>query len=142
MIELGIDQWDETYPNRKVILNDLKSGNYYIGIINKEIVAGIKIDTNQDPSYLTINWIDKSNHFMVVHRLCSKSTMWNKGIGKKMMHFAQNLAIKKGFNSIRLDTYINNPKAIQFYKKMGYQQLGYIHLKPNKDIYYCFEKVF
>ena len=42
---------------------------------------------------------------------------------------------------MRLDTYINNPKAIKFYKRLGYNQLGHIHLKADKDIYYCFEKV-
>ena len=26
--------------------------------------------------------------------------------------------------------------------RLGYQQLGHINLKPDKDIYYCFEKVF
>jgi ribosomal protein S18 acetylase RimI-like enzyme len=42
---------------------------------------------------------------------------------------------------MRLDTYINNPKAIAFYKRIGYNQLGDIKLKLEKDIYYCFEKI-
>ena len=28
------------------------------------------------------------------------------------------------------------------HKRLGYQQLGHINLKPDEDIYYCFEKVF
>lgn len=142
MIKLGIDQWDETYPNREIIQQDLLIGDYYVGIIENEIVAGIKIDTVQDPTYLTINWADKTNNFMVVHRLCSKTKVWSQGIGKKMMDFAESLAKKNNCVSMRLDTYINNPKAIAFYKRIGYNQLGDIKLKPHKDIYYCFEKVF
>ena len=142
MIKLGIDQWDETYPNRKVIQKDLEIGDYYVGVLEDEIVAGIKIDRKQDPTYLIIDWEDKSNKFMVVHRLCSKTSVWNKGVGRKMMTFAEELAAEKGCISIRLDTYINNPKAIAFYKHIGYQQLGHIKLKPHKDIYYCFEKIF
>ena len=58
------------------------------------------------------------------------------------MEFAENIAAESGCDSFRLDTYSNNPKAMEFYKKLGYQQLGHINLKPDKDIYYCFEKVF
>ena len=142
MLSLGIDQWDESYPNRTIIEQDLKEGCYYIAIIENEIVAGMRVDNIQDPTYLDINWRDKTNNFMVVHRLGSKTKVWNKGIGKQMMDFAENIAIESGCSSFRLDTYSHNPKAMEFYKKIGYQQLGHINLKPDKDIYYCFEKVF
>ena len=141
MIALGIDQWDESYPNRQVIEKDLEIGDYYVVIINNEIVSGIKINTKQDPTYLTIDCQDKTNNFMVVHRLCAKTSVWSKGVGKQMMEFAENLALKNKHISMRLDTYINNPKAIAFYKRIGYKQLGHINLKPHKDIYYCFEKM-
>ena len=141
MIDLGIDQWDESYPNRNIIRNDLREQNYYVAILDQEIVAGIKIDQAQDPSYLEMDWHDKSNNFVVVHRLCSKTKVWNKGIGKKMMEFAELVAKERGCSSIRLDTYINNPKAIAFHQKIGYNKLGSINLKPDKDIYYCFEKI-
>lgn len=141
MIDLGIDQWDESYPNRMIIQNDLEEQNYYVAILDKEIVAGIKIDQIQDPTYLDINWQDKSNKFIVVHRLCSKTKVWNNGIGKKMMEFAESVALELDCTSIRLDTYVNNPKAMAFYERIGYNKLGYINLKPDKNIYYCFEKI-
>lgn len=142
MLALGIDQWDESYPNRAIIEQDLKDACYYIGVLEGEIVAGMRVDKIQDPTYLRIDWKDKTNNFMVVHRLGSKTNVWNKGIGKQMMEFAEKLAKEKGCSSFRLDTYSHNPKAIAFYKKRGYSQLGHINLKPDKDIYYCFEKLF
>lgn len=141
MIKLGIDQWDSTYPNISIIRNDILEENFYVGIIKDEIVAGIKIDQKQDPTYLTINWKDKSNKFIVVHRLCSSPSVWSKGVGSQMMIFAEKLAANMNCSSIRLDTYINNPKAIMFYEKLQYKKLGSINLKPNKDVYYCFEKI-
>jgi ribosomal protein S18 acetylase RimI-like enzyme len=141
MIDLGIDQWDESYPNRKIIQNDLEEQNYYVAILDEEIIAGIKIDQVQDPTYLNINWKDKRNKFIVVHRLCSKTKVWGKGVGKKMMEYAENIAVNLGCTSIRLDTYVNNPKAMAFYEHIGYTKLGPINLKPEKDIYFCFEKI-
>ena len=64
MLALGIDEWDESYPNRTIIEQDLKEGCYYIGIIDNEIVAGMRVDNIQDPTYLNINWADKSNNFI------------------------------------------------------------------------------
>ena len=50
------------------------------------------------------------------------------------MKFAENLVIEKNLKSIRLDTYSNNPQAINFYKKLGYKQLGTINLNPIKAL--------
>ena len=53
----------------------------------------------------------------------------------------ENMVIEKGLKSIRLDTYSGNPKAMEFYRRLGYRELGSINLKPNKNEYYCFEKI-
>ena len=57
------------------------------------------------------------------------------------MLFTENLVIEEGLKSIRLDTYAGNPKAMEFYRRLGYTELGTIDLKPNKEKYYCFEKI-
>ena len=141
MIRNGIDQWDSSYPNSKIITSDLLAGTYYVVEIKNEIIGGINIDQNQDKTYLSINWKDASNSFLVVHRLAVKEEFWNKKIGKYLMLFTEKLVKQKGLKSIRLDTYSGNPKAINFYKRLGYSELGSIYLKPNKNEYYCFEKI-
>jgi len=140
MLLSGNNQWDETYPNSEIILKDINNETYYIAIKNKEIVAGINIDKNQDKKYIPIDWKDKSNNFLVVHRLGIKHKYWSGGIGKQLMLFVESLALEQGCNSIRLDTYSQNESATQFYLKIGYNKLGSINLKPKKDVYYCFEK--
>jgi ribosomal protein S18 acetylase RimI-like enzyme len=141
MIANGIDQWDESYPNAEVIMEDLIAQTYFVAIENNIIIAGINIDQNQDDTYLALDWKDKKNQFLVVHRLAVKVEFWNDGIGKSLMLFTENLVTEKGLNSIRLDTYSGNPKAMEFYRRLGYSELGTIDLKPNKDKYHCFEKI-
>ena len=141
MFENGIDQWDDTYPNANIISEDLNVGTYYVVEIDKIIIGGVNIDRNQDETYLEIDWEDKSDSFLVVHRLGVKKDFWNKKIGKCLMLFAESLVLEKGLNSIRLDTYSGNPKAIEFYRRLEYRELGTIDLKPNKDQYHCFEKI-
>ena len=141
MIKNGIDQWDATYPNSEVIMQDIKAKTYFVAEENSVIIGGINIDQNQDDTYLEIDWEDKSDSFLVVHRLGVKEEFWEKKIGKKLMIFAENLVIEKGLKSIRLDTYSGNPKAMEFYRRLGYRELGTINLKPDKNEYYCFEKI-
>ena len=141
MIANGIDQWDLTYPNTDVIMQDLIAQTYFVAIENKIIIGGINIDQHQDKTYLDIDWEDKSDSFLVVHRLAVKEEFWNKKIGKRLMLFTEKLVLEKGLRSIRLDTYSGNPKAMEFYKRLNYKELGAIDLKPNKNEYYCFEKI-
>jgi GNAT superfamily N-acetyltransferase len=141
MLKNGIDQWDSSYPNVDVILADLKARTYFVAEENGEIIGGVNIDKNQDTTYLALDWEDKSDSFLVVHRLGVKEEFWNKKIGKDLMLFTEKLVIEKGMKSIRLDTYSGNPKAMEFYRRLGYRELGTIDLKPNKDKYFCFEKI-
>jgi ribosomal protein S18 acetylase RimI-like enzyme len=73
--------------------------------------------------------------------LAVKEEYWNKKIGKELMLFTEELVIERGLKSIRLDTYSGNPKAMEFYRRLAYSELGTINLKPNKNEYYCFEKI-
>tara|TARA_Y100000813_G_scaffold144732_1_gene105596 strand:+ start:495 stop:992 length:498 start_codon:yes stop_codon:yes gene_type:complete len=141
MQKANIDQWDSTYPNRKIISEDIRNKTFYIFLINDEIIGGINIDKIQDKTYLDIEWKDKGNKFLVVHRLAVRQEFWKKGIGNKLMIFAESLVKEKKLNSIRLDTYSSNPIAINFYLNLGYIKKGEIFLKPNKNEYYCFEKL-
>lgn len=141
MLENGIDQWDDTYPNSNIISEDLNFGTYYVAEIDGIIIGGVNIDKNQDDTYLALDWEDKSDSFLVVHRLGVKEEFWNKKIGKYLMLFTEKLVIEKELKSIRLDTYSGNPKAMEFYRRLGYAELGTIDLKLDKDKYNCFEKI-
>ena len=94
MIEAGIDQWDDTYPNSEVIYEDIKNSTYYVKTMNNKIVGGVNIDQLQDKEYLDIKWEDQENLFLVVHRLAVSKEFWSKGIGKKLMTFTE-LLVKK-----------------------------------------------
>ena len=141
MIKNGIDQWDHTYPNQEIILEDISRQTYFIYTMDKEIIGGVTIDNNQSPEYLEMDWQDKTDSFLCVHRLAIREDAWGKGIGRELMDFAEDLVLSERLLSIRLDTYSGNPQAMEFYKRLGYNQLGYIHLKPGKNEYYCFEKI-
>ena len=75
MLNSNIDQWDSSYPNKEIIKKDLKAKTYYVAEIANEIVGGINIDQQQDETYLTVDWKNSTNLFLVVHRLA-----WGRSI--------------------------------------------------------------
>ena len=47
-----------------------------------------------------------------------------KGIGTKLTSYIEKYAQKKKYAGVRIDTSITNKKAIRFYKKLGYKNVG------------------
>ena len=101
MINNGIDQWDENYPNTEIISQDVKNKTYYIAEEKEEIIGGINIDRNQDITYLDLNWEDNSNQFLVVHRLAVKEDFWENRthIKNKNKNFFINMATQRITNN-------------------------------------------
>ena len=42
MLKLNIDQWDSTYPNEKIISQDLNNGTYFIVVVPLDNVNPLK----------------------------------------------------------------------------------------------------
>ncbi|MGG8495900.1 GNAT family N-acetyltransferase [Tenacibaculum sp. TC6] len=56
-----------------------------------------------------------------LHRIYLHSKTQGKGIGKQLLTWLENEAIKKQYELIWLDAMDEQPQAFTFYKKMGYQ---------------------
>ena len=46
-----------------------------------------------------------------------------KGLGSRILVETENIAVRKGFDSIMLETDCNNHRAIEFYKKNGFEKV-------------------
>lgn len=144
MRENGIDQWDENYPDRESLANDLRSETLFVYREGKEILGIVVLNEKQDEEYIQIHWStseDEKN--LVVHRLAVQPLAQGRGIARKLMDFAEDYARKMKYHAIRLDTYSQNPRNQKFYQKRGYRELGKVFLKYKKEHpYYCYELVF
>jgi len=58
------------------------------------------------------------------------------------MQYAEDCAVKKNVASIRLDTFSQNPRNLNFYESRGYKKLAPIYFpKQSKHPFYCYELV-
>ncbi|MFA5543594.1 MAG: GNAT family N-acetyltransferase [Bacilli bacterium] len=126
--ENHVNQWQNGYPNREIILNDIKSNSLYV-YENTEVLGFAYISSEEEPSYKIIDgaWLTLGN-YMVVHRIAVKKEHTNKGIAKKLMEEAITIARSKGIKSIRVDTHRDNLVMNNFLKSLGFVKCGEILL--------------
>jgi ribosomal protein S18 acetylase RimI-like enzyme len=134
----GIFQWDSLYPNQEVVNHDLESGAMSVyedeGIIKGMIV----LNEQQDKEYQDLAWKFGLGKQLVVHRLCVDPCYQSQGIARALMEFAEETAKVLEYQSIRLDTFVNNERAYRLYRKLGYQVVGTVEFR--KGTFYCMEK--
>ena len=137
----GINQWDEHYPNLESIENDIQTDTLFTYKIGVEIIGIIVLNETQDVEYAEINWLTpRSSKNIIVHRLAVSPLHQGKGIARKIMEFAEDFALKNNYDSIRLDTFSQNPRNQKFYLNRGYKKLGSVYLKYKKEHpYFCYE---
>ena len=137
----GIDQWDENYPDRGTIVQDLGTETLFAYREDNEVLGIVVLNEQQDEEYSQIKWsTNNQDKNIVVHRLAVRPDQQGKGLGRKLMDFAEQWAKDNNYDAIRLDTFSQNPRNQRFYTSRGYTDLGPVYLKYKKDHpYYCYE---
>jgi GNAT superfamily N-acetyltransferase len=136
-------QWDENYPTRKILQNDLKNGTMYIMVEEGKFIGLCALTENEEPQYIEMDWEDKNANALEIHRIAVHPSWQKKGIAKKLFDFAEEHAEKNGYSSMRLDTYCKNSRMIKIIKQRGYKQRpGEIFFPPLTLPFFCYEKIF
>jgi GNAT superfamily N-acetyltransferase len=138
----GIAQWDENYPNREILNEDVKNNQLYGYFEDDKLLAIIVLTHIIDEEYKAIKWLTENKNNLYIHRLAVDPNYQNRGIASQLMDFAENFAKENNHTSVRLDTFSQNPKNNYFYKKRGYTQLEDIYLpKQSEHPFHCFELI-
>lgn len=135
-----IYQWDDSYPSRKIIGQDISDGTLYASVENKIITGIIVLNEDQDKEYADLNWKYVSGKQLVIHRLCVDPKYQGMGIAKSLINFAEGFARDNNYKSIRLDAFTKNKAACKLYEKVGYEKVGIVNFRKGK--FFCFEKGF
>jgi ribosomal protein S18 acetylase RimI-like enzyme len=142
LISKSIFQWSKIYPSEQVFRNDIENKELYVLIESFTIIGTIVLTPSIDPEYKSVKWLTQDQDNLYVHRLAIHPSKQGKGYARKLMDFAEGLAISNGYASIRLDTFSKNLRNQKFYELRGYQRLGNVYfLNQSKDPFYCYELV-
>ena len=131
---LGIDQWQDGYPNRSVAEEDCAAGLSVV-VCEGDLPSGVCVlipdgektyDVIENGAWLTGNG---SRKYMTVHRIAVLAAFRGKGAAARLLHYAEEEARGKGLSSIRIDTHEGNVVMRRMLEKNGFVYCGVIHLE-------------
>ena len=119
----------DIYPTINTVKEALKRDDLFV-YENEDriIVASAIINRNQVDVYEKGNWKNKVNDdkIMVLHTLTVDPSYSHRGIGRKFVEFYENYAKNNNCTELRIDTNEKNNIAREFYKKIGYTEIGIV----------------
>jgi ribosomal protein S18 acetylase RimI-like enzyme len=143
----GLDQWDQLYPNRATLEADLQSsGTLYLAVREairggaEDLCGSFTMNQQEDPAYAEVAWQITSPPIAVIHRLMIDPGVQRQGLGRFLMGFAERRALQLGFRTLRLDTRLDNDRALALYRGLGYRDAGRVSFHLRKGRFACFEK--
>ncbi len=141
MIDDAIFQWDDGYPTKNHILDDIAASSLFCIQDNNIVVGVVTVDDKQSPEYEAVSWQIQQEPVLVVHRMAVNADFQGKGIGKYLCRFAENYARAHGFRAIRLDCFQDNPVSNHLYQLLGYSKAdGHCFFHGNEVPFLCYEK--
>lgn len=126
---VGIDQWQDGYPNEGAILHDIDMGESYVMLSEGKIVATAMISFRGEPTYATIEgaWLT-DNPYAVIHRVAVERSLQGKRIAGRIIDFTTQLCQQKGIGNIRIDTHTDNKAMQKVAQRAGFTYCGIITL--------------
>jgi ribosomal protein S18 acetylase RimI-like enzyme len=106
--------------SKEVVARELKDDktNFVLAYLKKEIVGYAKLCESEPPRDLgKENSVEISRFYAVKSKIGS-------GVGKELMHHCIELAKTKGKDVLWLCVWSQNQRAIQFYRKFGFEKFG------------------
>lgn len=137
---MGVDQWQDGYPNRGRIEQDVAEGIGYVIEENDRVVAyGAVIFTGED-AYRAIEgqWLTEGENYVVMHRMCVAEEVVGQGFGRRFMEAAEQLS-RGRVRSFRVDTHADNRVMQSLLPRLGFTRCGTIRIDGRP--FEAFEKI-
>ncbi len=140
---LGIDQWQNGYPSRSVIENDIDREQSYCAELEGKLFATFALLSCGEPTYDKIyegEWITGEQSYIAIHRVAISLEKRGQGISTAIIDYACNFAKASGKKSLRIDTHRGNIVMRKMLEKHGFVYCGVIYLE-NGDERVAYERI-
>lgn len=138
----NIDQWQNNYPNRQTIKDDILKKYSYVLLKDEKVVATSAISFDGEKTYKNIYngmWLSY-DEYAVIHRLAVDSHYKGSGISSEIIKNIEKMCLDRGIKSIKVDTHEQNLPMQRLLQKNDFTYCGEIYLKDNSKRI-AFEKI-
>lgn len=129
-------QWNENYPNKETIINDIEKNIGYVLIVENLIRGYMVVEFSDDEIYKNIKGKWKTfGNYASIHRCAIHKELRGQGYGSELFKFAEKLALSKNIRSVRIDTAPENETMKHLFNKNGYEYCGTVFIDGEKIAY-------
>ena len=132
LAELGIDQWQNGYPPRELIEDDVARGeSYVVEDEGGDVVGCAALVFGGEACYDRIeggSWLTESDsaapRYAAIHRVAVARELRRGGVARFLVGRLEELSRACGFESVRIDTHPGNAPMRGLVEALGYTYCG------------------
>lgn len=135
---LGIDQWQNGYPSREVLEDDILKSRSYVVLSEDEIAGTFALIDDGEITYDKIysgRWItgNENRNYAALHRVAVSVSHRGSGVSGEIIKYAADFARERAMTSVRIDTHEGNVVMRRMLEKNGFRYCGIIYLIGGSD---------
>lgn len=118
-----LQQWDEDYPNIKVIEEDIKNKNSFVLEADGKIVASLAVVPSTDSTFyqfLKGECLTREENFGFATRAAMDASSKGKGIGELLVESFEEISKRRKYDRIKTITHESNKRMQKVLLKHGY----------------------
>lgn len=118
------------YPAKEDATLGIKEGSLFVAFLENELVGSFILRNKSEKAYNQATWQKKleDKDIYVLYTFVVSPNYLNKGIGYKLLQFAEQFGRNQGMQALRLDVFENNQPAINLYEKYGFKYIDTVDL--------------
>jgi GNAT superfamily N-acetyltransferase len=136
----GLTHWNSVYPGPDIVQEDLERSSIYL-IKDRGVCKGmITLDNKEPEEYKGIHWTSAASKPLFVHRLAVHPNWQGQGIARMLLAFAEEFALKKGFDALRIDVFSSSTPARDLCRKSSFNEAGNFFSFSQQQPFICYDK--
>ena len=138
LIDSPYGTWDEDYPSWEIVCEDLAQNDVLVlRLPDGGIGAAIVVEKTEEFE-ADVAWYPDVTRWCALGRLGVARDMQGRGVARRMLTRAMELAKAEGYEAVRFLVGAHNEPALRSYAVLGFEVCGEAHLWD--EDWLCYEK--
>lgn len=132
---MGVEQWQDGYPNGEDALADIEAGHGYVLTEDGRVAAFACLAFGTEPTYDVIedgSWLGQGEYGFL-HRVAVDPVLKGRGAAGLFFDELKRQAAERGVGAIRGDTHRDNLPMQRVMAKNGLELRGIIHVEDGTE---------
>ena len=124
----GSTQWQNGYPSRKTVINDIEDNAAWVLTVDNQIAGYAAVVIGKEPTYEDIadKWKNDVDSYATIHRIAISSQFRGMHLSQFFLSNIVSVTYAQGIHNFRIDTGKKNKIVQHLAKRCGFIERGVI----------------